>query len=451
MSVRSRLLRGLLLPIVLLAVSALACQFSVSTAKISNAVMARDVQGDNFDPVGVIDTYAVDQPVFHAVVSVANAPSDTIVKAVWVAVDVGSATAPNTTLDETQVTVEGTRNVDFTLKPNSGRWPPGSYKVDLYVNDKLDRSLNFSVEGPSEDAAVAPSATTEATATPLPTPTPVVETPVVEPSPTPFSPAGIIAGAVMATDVTALTSAPIGITDTFPPGQTLLHAVVSLSNAPGGTKVKAVWTAINVGDAAPPNTQLGEYETDVEGSQNVDFTFKVGSGGFPPGSYKVDLYVNGNLDRTLDFSVVGEGTSVPVVPTPTLSPVGSCPPLPPPDYKPSGFVKSITMAQDTQGSNYEPVNPGRVFGPDAVFHAVVAIENAPDNTQVAAVWYVEDVGSAEPCNTPITAPFTLTTSGSRNLDFTLQPPSGAKWPLGVYRVEIYVNGNLDRDVTFNVE
>jgi sporulation-control protein spo0M len=84
------------------------------------------------------------------------------------------------------------------------------------------------------------------------------------------------------------------------------------------------------------------------------------------------------------------------------------------------------------------------------------------------VWLVSDRGQADseegllsphrrfmyekvPPNTRITAPFTLMTSGSRNLDFTLQPPPGVQWPLGVYRVEVYVNGNLDLDVDFDVE
>ena len=136
-----------LLLIGLFVVPALACEFSASTAKISNAVMATDVQGDNYDPVGVTDTYPADQPAFHAVVSVSNAPSDTKLKAVWFAVDVGDAAEPNTTIDETEVSVEGSRNVDFTLTPNSGGWPGGTYKVDLYLNGELDRSLNFTVEG----------------------------------------------------------------------------------------------------------------------------------------------------------------------------------------------------------------------------------------------------------------------------------------------------------------
>jgi hypothetical protein len=473
MSVVSFALRNIrLLLLALFIIPALACGFSVSTAAITNAVMAKETQGDNFDPVGVTDTYASDQPEFHAVVTISNAPSETVVKAVWVAVDVGDVAAPNTNLDETEVAVEGSRNVDFTLTPAGGAWPPGSYKVDIYLNDKLDRTLNFTVTGAPEAAEAAtaesaptveptateePEATVEATATAKPTATveetatAVAETPEEEPSPSVTGSGNVIADAVTATDVTVLTSTPIGTTDTFPPGQEVIHTVVAVADAPAGTSVKAVWIVVDVGDFAPPNTQVSETETDVEGSQNVDFMLQAGSGGFPPGAYQVDIYLNDNLDRTLNFSVVGEGTSTPEIPIPTLAPVGSCPALPTPDYQPSGFVRSIIMAQDTEGANFEPVNPGRVFSPDATFHAVVTIENAPDNTEIMARWFVVDVGGAEPCNTQIVQPFTLTTSGSRNLDLTLQPPPGAEWPVGVYRVEVYTNGNLDLDVDFSVE
>jgi len=144
MPVRLSVLCRLLL-ITLFIIPALACEFSVSTAKITDAVIAEDVQGDNFEPVGITDTYAADQTTFHAVVTVANAPSDTMVKVVWFAVDVGDVAPPNTEIDQTEIPVDGSRNVDFTLAPDSGGWPPGTYKVDIYLNDELDRTLNFSV------------------------------------------------------------------------------------------------------------------------------------------------------------------------------------------------------------------------------------------------------------------------------------------------------------------
>lgn len=139
-------LRRLLL-ITLFVVPTLACEFSASTAKITDGVMAEDVQGDNFEPIGITDAYSADQPTFHAVVSVANAPSDTAIKAVWIAVDVGDVAPPNTEIDQTVIQIEGSRNIDFTLTPDSAQWPPGTYKVDVYLDDKLERTLNFTVTG----------------------------------------------------------------------------------------------------------------------------------------------------------------------------------------------------------------------------------------------------------------------------------------------------------------
>lgn len=135
-----------LLLLAVLIIPVLACEFSASTASISNAVMAEGTEGDNFDPVGVTETYAPDQGDFHAVVSISNAPSDTKLKVVWTAIDVGDAAEPNTKIEETEVMVDGSRNIDFTLTPNQETWPAGTYKVDIYLNDKLDRTLNFSVE-----------------------------------------------------------------------------------------------------------------------------------------------------------------------------------------------------------------------------------------------------------------------------------------------------------------
>ncbi len=112
---------------------------------ITNAVMAKDVKGEAKDPVDVTNNFPADQAVFHAVVSVSNLPSGSRVKAVWTVVDVGSAAAPNTKITETELTVEGSRNLDFALKPSAGQFPPGKFKADIYLNDKLDRTLEFTV------------------------------------------------------------------------------------------------------------------------------------------------------------------------------------------------------------------------------------------------------------------------------------------------------------------
>ena len=135
---------ALLLPV---AVIVSACSFSFSTANITQAVLAKDVQGDNFEPVDPTSTFPTDQPVIHLVVTVANAPSDTKVKTVWTAVDVGDVAPPNTRIDEAEVTMDGSGNAHFTLStPNTGLWPAGKYKVEIYLNDKLDRTLEYAID-----------------------------------------------------------------------------------------------------------------------------------------------------------------------------------------------------------------------------------------------------------------------------------------------------------------
>lgn len=134
-------------------------------------------------------------------------------------------------------------------------------------------------------------------------------------------------------------------------------------------------------------------------------------------------------------------------PTATKTATGGCPPLPSPNTKSSGLVKTVTMTQSTNPDTYEPSGSTTVFARTATIHAVVAIQNAPTNTAVKAAWYATDVGSAAPCNTFIDEAELTDVDGTRNLDFTL----GSGNPVGTYRVQIYVNGNLDRVVSFSVQ
>lgn len=157
----------------LLLLVTLACGFNASTANIAEAKMARDADGNN--PTTV---FAQDD-IFYAVVQLANAPDDTKVKAVWIAVE-ADGTDPNLEIDTVELT-SGSGTLNFNLT-NDKLWPVGKYKVDLYLNDELNRSLEFEVEG---EVAAAP----EPTATPEPTPEPT-PTPEPEPTNTPRSSSG---------------------------------------------------------------------------------------------------------------------------------------------------------------------------------------------------------------------------------------------------------------------
>lgn len=118
-----------------LVLASLACEFSASTAKISNAVLTVDETGK-----AATTEFTTDQP-FIYIVDLANAPDDTKVKAVWYSVDdAGTATQ---FVEKEMVT--GKSPITFSAT-NNGPWPVGKYKVELYLNDKLDRTQEFSVK-----------------------------------------------------------------------------------------------------------------------------------------------------------------------------------------------------------------------------------------------------------------------------------------------------------------
>ncbi|MCA9994677.1 MAG: trypsin-like peptidase domain-containing protein [Anaerolineales bacterium] len=146
--------------IVLSLLGLVGCEFSASTANIQAASLSRDKAGTQtttvFDPT---DT-------FYSVVDLANAPDDTKVKAVWTAVNVGDAAAPNYLLNETEL-VTGSGDVVFEAANTAGAWPAGTYKVDIYLNDELSQTLDFRVQAPlgQSEPAVEPAQAAEEPAT----------------------------------------------------------------------------------------------------------------------------------------------------------------------------------------------------------------------------------------------------------------------------------------------
>jgi hypothetical protein len=139
----------ILLVLVLASASLLsACDFS--TANIKGAEMGTGFDSGSKTVTGATNTFELAAPEIHTVVSVANAPSDTSVRAVLTAVDVtdmNGVQATDTQITENSFTLASDGVVDFKWTvPPTGEWPVGSYKVDLYLNDKLDRTLNFTVQ-----------------------------------------------------------------------------------------------------------------------------------------------------------------------------------------------------------------------------------------------------------------------------------------------------------------
>jgi hypothetical protein len=93
------------------------------------------------------------------------------------------------------------------------------------------------------------------------------------------------------------------VTTTFAPTD-IFYAVADLANAPQGTKVDAKWTAVNAADTEP-NLEFQTQTLDItEESFSGSIYFQLSNDeGWPTGQYKVDLYLNGTLAQTAEFSV----------------------------------------------------------------------------------------------------------------------------------------------------
>ncbi|MFC1975785.1 hypothetical protein ACFLXQ_05265 [Chloroflexota bacterium] len=161
--------------IALLIATILACDFSASTANINDAKMTKDSEGKQSTAIFALDD------TFYAIVEVANAPDDTKVKAVWMVVEADGVDP--VVIGEKEL--EGGGTLTFSVSNNDDKlWPAGKYKVDLYLNDELDRSLEFKVEG--QAVAEEPTDTPEPEPTDTPEPEPT-DTPEPEPTDTPES------------------------------------------------------------------------------------------------------------------------------------------------------------------------------------------------------------------------------------------------------------------------
>ncbi len=127
-----------ILVVVVMMLAVLACGGSFSTASIDSAVLSADSEGTQET------TVFAPEDTFYCIVTLANAPDDTTLKAVWTAVDV-EGEDPDTLIDEAETTADGQNLFTFNLTLDTP-WPVGKYKVDLYLNGTLDRTLEFEVQ-----------------------------------------------------------------------------------------------------------------------------------------------------------------------------------------------------------------------------------------------------------------------------------------------------------------
>ena len=109
----------------------------------------------------------------------------------------------------------------------------------------------------------------------------------------------------------------------------------------------------------------------------------------------------------------------------------------------SANISSAEMARDQDGKQ-----PTKTFSPDEPFYCIVELSNAPNDTEVRAVWTAVKAEGADP-NTRIDE--AKSTSGSGQLQFNLS--NEGPWPTGDYKVDLYLNDATEptKTLTFEVQ
>lgn len=231
----------------------LACNFSASTANIKDAYTARS-DGSEMKQT---TSFSQDE-VIYCIVNVANAPDDTKVKAIWYAVNAEGVDA-NFVINETEFTGGG--EITFNIS-NDQLWPAGSYKVELYLDGKMDRSLDFNV---TSSAGSVPAAT-----------------------------GASVASAYLQRDNNGTTEKTTVFNQ-----EDVIYLEVDVANATESTVVKATWIAVNL-EGVDANTVINE--TEFQGGGVITFDLS-NNQLWPLGDYRVEVSVDGVNQGGLDFQV----------------------------------------------------------------------------------------------------------------------------------------------------
>jgi outer membrane usher protein FimD/PapC len=375
-----------------LMVSILACSFSFSSAKVENVRLVRDKEGSQattqFNP----------QDTFYLVGNMTNAPDDTLLKAVWTAVKAEGAT-DNTVIKEVEAT-GGNGDFRFELAQENGNWPRGQYKVDLYMNDELNQTLNFDVVGPEPTPTPAPAALETAPVEPIVN-EPIATEAVVAP-----------AGQVSISNLhTAKDDADTQPAVAFAQAD-IMYAHFNLEASDGQADVYGVLIAVAVEGLQAESVFTDINETLSSGANWISFS---NTNPWPIGRYRIDVTANGTALQSVNIEVVNTNTS-------------------------GARIENVYASLDLDGTQ-----PSTAFSPDGAIYIQFTLVGAPPDTAIKGVMIAREVAGLEP-DTLATEAGEQLGDGSYQFTFTNQGP----WPTGQYVVFVYVNGQFVQQVDVEV-
>lgn len=110
---------------------------------IEEVYLARD-NGEGKAGDQVTEFRTTDVPIYCVILLESTAK--TVVKMNFVAVSVSGVKPETKVVTVSYTTAEGQNRVNFTGRPD-GKWTPGKYRVDLFLNGKIARNVEFEIKG----------------------------------------------------------------------------------------------------------------------------------------------------------------------------------------------------------------------------------------------------------------------------------------------------------------
>jgi len=108
---------------------------------VDRIYMAKD---DNGKPGDKTTSFAAGDRTVHCVIELNKAKKGTQVRFIWKAVDVeGSQNEEIKTIDYTTNSFENKVRGHLTYPKD---WPTGKYRVEVYINDSLDKTIDYTIE-----------------------------------------------------------------------------------------------------------------------------------------------------------------------------------------------------------------------------------------------------------------------------------------------------------------
>lgn len=90
---------------------------------------------------------------------------------------------------------------------------------------------------------------------------------------------------------------------TFAADTAKLFLSANLSEASSGAKVTIQWISVDSHGVAPANYKIDEVNLTITNENIITSTLTKPTNGWPVGTYRVDLAVDGTVDGSIDFEV----------------------------------------------------------------------------------------------------------------------------------------------------